>query len=319
MDGRKGTVKTSDGIIAYVIEGAAEEKWVRLTDYSGTDTEVRVPEQIEGLCVKVISKKTFLSRKQLRKVVLPGTTEEIGDWAFAYCTNLESVWLPKKEMKLGSRIFMECPNVRRIFAYEPGEGEENIGKKAGNERDAESQEAALLAAGAGLLDTEYLMNPLEAGSQEWIRKWDAKMNAVMDEGDGEGYTKMILCGEEDYGSSLEEFIKNKRKGKVRLALLRLMNPIGLSASAEEKLKAYLVSHTKGCESEESWEVLLKEYGHKQEYFEKFAEIGGVTEDNFDSLLADMPGEYAEMKAFLIRYKAERMEHRDFFDGLSLDF
>ena len=105
---------------------------------------------------------------------------------------------------------------------------------------------------------------------------------------------------------------------MRLALLRLMNPIGLSASAEEKLKAYLVSHTKGCESEESWEVLLKEYGHKQEYFQKFAEIGGVTEDNFDSLLADMPGEYAEMKAFLIRYKAERMEHRDFFDGLSLD-
>ncbi len=320
MDGRKGTLKILDGMIGYRIEGNAEEgQWVRITDYSGTDTEVRVPEEIEGFPVKSIAKKTFLSRKQLRKVILPGTTEEIGDWVFAYCTNLESVWLPRKEMKLGSRIFMECPKVERIYAYDPEGGGVNFGKKAGNERDAESQKAALLAAAAGLLDTEYLMNPLEAGSEEWIRKWDAKMKAAMEEGDGEGYTKMILCGEEDYGSSLEEFVKNKRKGKVRLALLRLMNPIGLPEYTEEELKDYLVSHTKGCESEESWEVLLKEYGHKQEYFEKFTEIGGVTEENFDAVLADMPGEYAEMKAFLIRYKAERMENRDFFDGLSLDF
>lgn len=320
MDGRKGTLETVDGVIGYAIEDAGEEgQWIRITDYSGTDTEVWVPEEIGGLPVKSIAKKTFLSRKQLRKVTLPGTTEEIGDWAFAYCTNLESVWLPKKEMKLGNRIFMECPNVRRIYAYGTEKNGGDIGGKAGNERDEESQKAALLAASAGMLDTEYLMNPMEAGSEEWIRKWDAKMNAVMEEEDGEGYTKMILCGEEDYGSSLEEFVKNKRKGKVRLALLRLMNPIGISEGTEEKLRGYLVSHTKGCESEESWEVLLKEYGHKQEYFEKFTEMGGVTEDNFDAVLADMPGEYAEMKAFLIRYKAERMENRDFFEGLSLDW
>lgn len=316
MDKRNGTLETLEGRIGYTAE---DGKRIRITDYSGTDTEVWVPEEIEGIPVKIISKKTFLSRKQLRKVVLPGTVEEIGDWTFAYCTNLESVWLPKKEMKLGNRIFMECPNVRRVYAYEPETERGEAGGKLPYGRDEESQKAALLAASAGILDTEYLMVPAEAGSESWIRKWDAKMNTVMEEEDGEGYTKMILCGEEDYGSSLEEFVKNKRKGKVRLALLRLMNPIGLSEEDERKLQDYLVAHTKGCESEESWEVLLEEYGHEQEYFEKFADIGCVTEENFDALLTDMPGEYAEMKAFLIRYKAEKMESRDFFDGLSLDF
>lgn len=316
MDRQKGTLETLEGRIGYTAE---DGKQIRITDYSGMDTEVWVPEEIEGIPVKIISKKTFLSRKQLRKVILPGTVEEIGDWAFAYCTNLESVWLPKKEMKLGSRIFMECPNVRKVFAYGPETESGKIGGKLQTGKEEESQRAALLAASAGILDTEYLMNPAEAGSESWIRKWDAKMNMVMDEEDGEGYTKMILCGEEDYGSSLEEFVKNKRKGKVRLALLRLMNPIGLSEEDERKLRDYLTSHTKGCESEESWEVLLKEYGHEQEYFEKFAEIGCVTEENFDAILTDMSGEYAEMKAFLIRYKAEKMENRDFFDGLSLDF
>lgn len=314
MERRKGIWETAQGSVGYNVE---EGEWIRITDYSGTDTEVRIPEEIEGLPVRIIAKKTFLSRKQLRKAVLPVTIEEIGDWAFAYCTNLESVWLPKKKMKLGSRIVMECPNVRWIYAYgtEPGRGDAG-GKQAGG-KDRDSQCAALLAAGAGMLDTEYLMDPAEAGSESWIRKWDARMNAVMAEEDSEGYTKMILCGEEDYGSSLEEFVKNKRKGKVRLALLRLMNPIGLQKDTEDRLREYLVSHTKGCDTEESWEVVLKEYGHKKEYYGKFAEIGCVTEANFDAMLVDMPSEYAEMKAFLIRYKAERMESRDFFDGLSL--
>lgn len=315
MDRRKGTLETPEGTMGYMVEDGQR---IRITDYSGTDTEVWVPEEIEGLPVRSIAKKTFLSRKHLRKAVLPKTVEEIGDWVFAYCTNLESVWLPRKEMKLGSRIFMECPNVKRIYTYEPEQGTENLGGKQAGRDGEESQRAALLAASAGMLDTEYLMNPVESGSESWIRKWDAKMSMVMEEEDSEGYTKMILCGEEDYGSSLEEYVKNKRKSKVRLAFLRLMNPVGLPKDIEERLKNYLISHTKGCMSEESWEVLLTEYGHEQDFFQKFADIGGVTEENFDAILKDMPGEYAEMKAFLMRYKAEKMENRDFFDGLSLD-
>lgn len=105
---RRGTLDTLEGSFGYVIEearmvgaatalstgeiskaGAESErgKWIRITDYSGTDTELQIPEEIEGLPVKVLTKKTFLSRKQLRKVILPDTLEEIGDWVFAYCTN----------------------------------------------------------------------------------------------------------------------------------------------------------------------------------------------------------------------------------------
>lgn len=325
MDKWKRTLDTPEGSLGYVVEA---ERWIRITDYSGTDIELRIPEEIDGLPVRVLTKKTFLSRKHLRKVILPYTLEEIGDWAFTYCTNLESVWLPKKEMKLGNRIFMECPNIHRIYTYEPGVARDDFGRKQHGNRTSEKQQesrkseedqwAALLAAATLMLDAEYLVNFTEAGSVEWIRKWDARMNGVLDMDDSEGYTRMILCGEEDYGTNIDEFIKNKRKSKVRLALLRLMNPIGLSPENEVKLKDYLISHTKGCASEESWEVLLKEFGHEQEYFQLFADIGGINEQNFDAILTDMSAEYAEMKAFLIRYKAEKMESTDFFDSLSLD-
>ena len=136
MERRKGTLETMEGRIGYTAEDGQR---IRITDYSGMDTEVWVPEEIEGIPVKIISKKTFLSRKQLRKVVLPETVEEIGDWAFAYCTNLESVWLPKKEMKLGSRIFMECPNVRKVFAYGPETERGEIGGKLPSGKGEEGQ------------------------------------------------------------------------------------------------------------------------------------------------------------------------------------
>ena len=344
---KTGTWKTEEGDFGYRVEGETGEngqQWITVTDYRGTHSQVHVPARIEGLAVRAVEKKAFLSRKNLRKVVLPEGLEEVGDWAFAYCTNLESVWLPKKRLKLGNRVFMECPGIRRIYSYEmTGSEIENSQSKgsacpasanltgaesceemglnmeaAGGKEGVMEQTAALLAAAAVMLDAEYLLDVQEAGTKAWIQKWDARMAAVMAAEDGEGYTKMILCGEEDYGCSLEEFIRNKRKGKVRLALLRLLNPLGLEEDAAVLWKGYLLAHTKGCETEETWEVLLEEHGYEENYFRLFAEIGALREDNFDSILKDMAEGYAEMKAYFIGYRQKNMESVDFFDGLSLD-
>lgn len=298
--------ETPEGNCQYVVQpyGETEERAVVITGYSGTDAELVLPDQIDGLPVKALRKKVFLSRKRLRKIILPETLEEIGDWAFAYCSALEEVRLPRREMKLGSRIFMECGKLQKIYVCpaitENGE-----------------QDASLLAAGTALLGAEYLLNPMEAGTEVWLKKWDARMKEIMSEPDDEGYTKMILCGEEDYGTNIDDYRKNKRKGKVRLAFLRLQNPLGLSGEDGSFLRDYLVSHTKGCDTEEAWEVLLLEYGHKKEYFQLFAEIGGICEDNFHEILKDMKHADAEVKAFLVQYREEKMERTDFFAGLEL--
>ena len=70
------------------------QNYIIITCLQGLASEVKVPEQIEELPVREIAKKAFLSKKYLRKVSLPETVEEIGDWAFAYCDNLEQVILP---------------------------------------------------------------------------------------------------------------------------------------------------------------------------------------------------------------------------------
>lgn len=313
MDMQRRICETPEGIFGYRIDGNKAESgapWAVITDYIGTHSVVHIPGSIEGFPVRALAKKTFLSRKNLRKVILPETLEEIGDWAFAYCSGLESVWLPKRKIKTGSGIFMECSGIKKIYACEGGM-EQAMGKEA-------EQTAALLAVAAVILDAEYLLDIQEAGTKPWLEKWDARMKAMMETEDQEGYTKMILCGEEDYGCSLEDFIKNKRKAKVRLAMLRLLNPLGLSERNRVLWEKYLLTHTKGCESEETWEVVLKEHGYEEEYFRLFADIGCMKKDNFDALLMDMAGDYAEMKAFFISYKEKNLDEGDFFDGLSLD-
>lgn len=319
--------ETQEGNYQYVVQpyGEMKEEAVVITGYSGMDSELILPAKIDGLPVRVLQKKTFLSRKRLRKVALPETLEEIGDWTFAYCSALENVWLPRKQVKLGNRIFMECGKLRNLYVYGTGLDYEQLSKgerqfigDGSCELDGkEAQTAALLAASTALLGAEYLLDLMEAGTEIWLKKWDARMLEIMSEADDEGYTKMILCGEEDYGTNIDEYKKNKRKGKVRLAFLRLLNPIGLKEEDASFLQDYLISHTKGCDSEEAWEVLLKEYGHEKEYFQLFAEIGGISEDNFHEVLKDMKDADAEMKAFLVQYREEEMERKDFFAGLEL--
>ena len=58
---------------------------------------------------------------------------------------------------------------------------------------------------------------ISVGSREWLSKWDARLAALPGAPDQEGYSRQVLCGEEDYGSTdLAAYISERRKGKVRL-------------------------------------------------------------------------------------------------------
>ena len=40
---------------------------------------------------------------------------------------------------------------------------------------------------------------------------------------------------------------------------------------KEELIAYLKAHTKGCETEEAWEVVLEEHGNEKSYYSEVKE------------------------------------------------
>lgn len=289
------------GILHY--QATEDEVYIILGQ--ATESQVVIPDEIEGLPVTKIEKKAFLSSKQLKEIFLPRGLKYIGDWAFAHCSQLESVWLPKRDLSIGRGIFKEC---EKLFTICHLDDDSIRARQAGR----------LLGAVPIQLEADYLFVPEEAGEDAWLFRFDEKLKEFLAVPDEEGYTKMVYCGEEDIVANMDLYLAERRRAKARLCFLRLMNDVGLSDQLRENLSFYLSSHTKGCDSEAAWEVVFYEHGNEQDYYEAFTQAGCLTEDNYDSILAQMKDQYPEMKGYLMRYKSQDMDESDFFELLSLD-
>ncbi|MBR4085388.1 MAG: leucine-rich repeat protein [Lachnospiraceae bacterium] len=284
---------------------AEDGLWV--TACGGRASLVQVPETVKGRQVTGIAKKAFLSRKHIRELILPSTIKKIEDWAFAYCSRLEKITLPGGITELGKAVLANADSLQKINCVQ------------NDKLHQWSEDVAYLLAGAVKdLEAYYLLDLPAAGSKEWFAKWDARLLAVMEEDDNEGYLKQVLCGEEDYGSTdLEAFLSGKRKKKVRLSMLRLQHSEVLLEEVRVYLSRYLQKHTKGCEQEETWQVLLQERSFDKESWDLFLDLGCANGENMEGLLGDMGENYPEMKAYFLRYKAEKLGYKDFFAGLEL--
>lgn len=297
----------------YCLKYRIEPEGICISGCQGNATVISVPEKIEGKAVIAIERKAFLSRKNLRRVCLPAGLRSIGDWAFAYCGNLEHITIPAGCSHIGKSLFLDCGKLESVagICQDGGCGRET--------REAWTVESGrLLAAAVTQLEAYYLLEPAMVGSSEWLGKWDARLEAVMRAEDQEGYSKQVLCGEEDYGSTdLNAFLRAKRQKKVRLAMLRLLCDEGLSHGMREYLEEYLVSHTKGCESEESWQVVLEEGEFRPDYIQLFLKLGCATGDNIEAMVGEMREDQPQLRAAFLRYRQEKLGYGDFFAGLSL--
>ena len=296
---------TEHGVLQYRVDGDTAE----IVGYRGKDTELVIPPELDGCAVTCIGKKAFLSNKMLRQISLPESVVRIDDWAFAYCTKLNKVILPYHRMEIGQGIFKECFDLEQIV------------DEGADERERKTTDVAyLLAASMSILDAFYLFDFENAGDDDWISQWDARMQTVMEREDAEGFSKMLLCGEEDYGSkenNLDYYTEQRRREKVRLAMLRLMHDYGLENSVRSQLEEYLLTHIKGCRTEETWKVVLEEYGDDLKYYQFLTELGGVNADNFQAMMEDMGESHTEMKAYLMKYHSEQHKSEDAFAAFEL--
>lgn len=108
-----------------------------ITDYTGTDTDLVIPETVNNTAVKGIAQGAFQNNWDVRSVTFPSGLEEIeadafqkcgslvrvqfakglrtiGERAFEYCTHLTNVELPEGLTTMGANAFGECERLESV-------------------------------------------------------------------------------------------------------------------------------------------------------------------------------------------------------------
>ena len=134
--------------------------------WKGAGSTAHIPEEVDGCPVREIGRKAFLSNKRIQEVYLPGSIEMIDDWAFAYCSKLSRIWMPRHPVSFGKGVFLQCERLEHFILED---------EKTPMSEKVKECTGALLAAVVHKLDAPYLLNPMQAGRKSWIRKWDTRL------------------------------------------------------------------------------------------------------------------------------------------------
>ena len=264
----------------------------------GNFTEVNIPEKPDGeAIVTSVSKKAFLGRKTIKKIVLPDTVRSVGDWCFASCINLASVRMPV--CTAGEGIFNGCTLLEQIIL--PGI----------------SGDMGYLLAGAVRYGAPSHLTDIRNIEADRFEKWDAWVLRLLDEPDDEGFTNQILCGEEDYGScDKDAYESGRRVLKVSLCLLRLLHPENNRDEDRERMSGYIRDHREGSDKgNESW-IAVRDHFPDKKHFDMLASLGCIDDTNRDRMLRGLGDDKQELKSLLIKTSGSDAGDR-FFSALEL--
>lgn len=97
-----------------------------LTEYTGKNKNVDIPDSYENYKVTVIGTSVFHNNREIESVTIPDSIKEIQDYAFASCKNLKNVKMSKNIEILGTNSFYYCsslesfeflPTLKQIDVY----------------------------------------------------------------------------------------------------------------------------------------------------------------------------------------------------------
>ena len=100
----------NNGVFQYSVNS---DNTVTIESYNGTETEVTVPETLDGYSVTKIGYAAFL-RSGLTRINLPESLTSIGGSAFA-SSGLTSINLPESLTSIGSSAFEDCDGLTEII------------------------------------------------------------------------------------------------------------------------------------------------------------------------------------------------------------
>jgi hypothetical protein len=85
-----------------------------ITKYIGTDTELVIPSEINGIPVKSIGSDAFRGFSSLISIKIPESVKSIGSYAFQRCSSLTSINIPEGVTIIEAYEFEGCSSLKSI-------------------------------------------------------------------------------------------------------------------------------------------------------------------------------------------------------------
>jgi len=96
-----------ENVFTYEVKGY-EDKYIRITGYKGTDKDVVIPSEIDGITVDGFEAKAFYGNKTITSVTMPTSVTYIGESAFEGCTALTKAVMPDSIRVIEDNAFKNC-------------------------------------------------------------------------------------------------------------------------------------------------------------------------------------------------------------------
>ena len=91
-----------------------DDDTIRITGYSGSDTAISIPSEIEGKKVTSIGDDAFCYCSSLTSINIPDSVTSIGRSAFHGCSSLTSINIPDSVTSIGDYAFCDCSSLTSI-------------------------------------------------------------------------------------------------------------------------------------------------------------------------------------------------------------
>ena len=105
---------TSDFRYRVLNEGTSDEG-ISIAGYSGEDTEITIPDEIDGIPVTEIGFAAFLGRAEFTEITLPESLKVINRLAFCQCSSLTTINIPGNVETIGDNAFADCTSLEEII------------------------------------------------------------------------------------------------------------------------------------------------------------------------------------------------------------
>ena len=87
---------------------------IEIIAYNGTETQIVIPEEIDGMKVSSIGEKAFYRNQTMTGITLPSTLKSIGTYAFYYCKAMTAIDIPDSVEFIDISAFQDCDGLKSV-------------------------------------------------------------------------------------------------------------------------------------------------------------------------------------------------------------